>query len=152
MQQYTREKLTKFICSNLKDEDQFEDISANFFGEFSHMPTEFEFQIDEKKLLKRLICYVKSMVDANNLNKCLVHFSTFEDTNIGNKRYFSQRGKIEPITKSSHTHFVLKRLTDTSDQNISRDKAGYRFGDDIKLFAAYIRMVAGPHAYWHYQH
>lgn len=52
-----------------------------------------------------------------------------------------------PSKSVSITHHVLSKLKDTANQNISRKKAGYRFPNDLKSFAVYIRINAGKIVY-----
>lgn len=50
----------------------------------------------------------------------------------------------EPDTR---THRYLKKLLTIANKNYSRKKPGYRFDEDLKSFATYIRLLAGPLAY-----
>lgn len=43
--------------------------------------------------------------------------------------------------------FVLNGFVNTAKQNIGRKKQGYRHGDTMKMFAAYMKMLSGPLAY-----
>lgn len=47
----------------------------------------------------------------------------------------------------SPTHMLLSKLKATADQNIARKKAGYRFPNDLKSLAVYIRIMAGKLVY-----
>lgn len=48
------------------------------------------------------------------------------------------------LTKS---HYFLHKLINAADKNASRKPGGYRYDDDVKLFASYLRNLAGPLAY-----
>lgn len=47
----------------------------------------------------------------------------------------------------SQTHHLLRRLLSAADRNVKREKGGYRYDVDVKLYAAYLRMLIGPMAY-----
>lgn len=55
-----------------------------------------------------------------------------------------QKDSSEPI---SATHQLIAKLKETADQNILRKKTGYRFPDDVKGLAVYIRINAGKMVY-----
>lgn len=146
MENYAQQKLLKIIHSNLIDAERIEDICMHFFGEYSNKPTEFKFSSDAKQLIVRLAGYTKYTVDSKGLCSGLAHFTSDEYDEIPN-RYFAMIIPKEHVNERSHTHFVLDRLKAMADQNVTRGKPGYRYDDDVKQLGAYIRMVAGPHAY-----
>lgn len=53
----------------------------------------------------------------------------------------------DTLKKLSATHRLLSKLKETADQNILRKKAGYRFPDDLKSLAVYIRINGGKMVY-----
>lgn len=46
-----------------------------------------------------------------------------------------------------HTPIVLDKLLRIANQNAIRKREGYRFDNDVKEFATYLRTVCGPFAY-----
>lgn len=55
--------------------------------------------------------------------------------------------KEEHFTITTQTHNILNKLVQVADQNAQRNKAGYRFPEQIKLFSSYFRMLAGRGSY-----
>lgn len=102
-----------------------------FFGEYSNKPTEFRFSPDEKELILKLAGYTKYIVDSKGLSSGLAHFTSAEYDETPN-RYFTAPILKQPIKKQSHTHFVLNKLKAMADQNVTREKPGYRYDDDVK--------------------
>lgn len=49
--------------------------------------------------------------------------------------------------EETRTHYFIRKLLATADQNVTRAKNGFRLDEDIKLFATYVRMLAGPKLY-----
>lgn len=47
----------------------------------------------------------------------------------------------------TRTHQVLNKLLETANQNVTRPKQGYRFDNEVRNWASYLRMHAGPMAY-----
>lgn len=45
------------------------------------------------------------------------------------------------------TYFFLQKLKTTADQNSTRERGGYRFDEETKKFATYLRMISGKLAY-----
>lgn len=45
------------------------------------------------------------------------------------------------------THYFLNKLKSAANKNAKREKGGYRYDEDIKFYASYLRMIIGPLAY-----
>lgn len=151
------------LCSNftsklqMSDGDpinKFSEINKiPFYGEYASNPECFKFSIVEKKMIEFLVAHVKQVVDCGGVNNQLYHFSRTESTfknavQIGN--YFGdlQDKQTAMLTEgATKTHYFLNKLIAAADRNSMRDKNGYRYDDDIKQFATYFRLLAGPFAY-----
>lgn len=112
------------------------------FGElYANNPERFQFGPDDMKLIKQVVNHVKIIVDGNGTNSGLDHFSATKSE----PKEFSCH---DQATKSeSQTHHLLRKLLSAADRNIERKKGGYRYDADVKLYAAYLRMLIGPMAY-----
>lgn len=119
----------------------------DIFGElYAKNPERFQFGPGDTNLIKQLVKHVKNTVDGNGLNSGLKHFAQ-DSHNVFPKTteafsFCEQENKNE-----SHTHYLLRKLLLAADQNVKRKKEGYRYDADMKLYAAYLRMLVGPMAY-----
>lgn len=149
---------------------------TRFFGDFSSKPTEFSFLPDEKEAIYSLALFVKKLYEEsveyfeeedgsleNGLTDSIfgLVFGTVDDINTFSQfEYIENQGKSTPIEyteepqilselpkPSSQTHCLLNKMMETADRNYSRTKAGYRFDENTKRFATYIRLQAGRLAY-----
>lgn len=87
MQEYVRMKLKDLLKSHLKDEE-FAEISCNFFGAFSNRPNEFEFNPGEERLIEQMAEYVKIKIDTQQEASSLAHFQNMEHLNMKKIRYW----------------------------------------------------------------
>lgn len=131
-----------------------------FFGSYAENPTEFTFSGGEVDLIKKLVCHVKQVVDCNGKNAGLKHFKTDTEpqTNFQPGKFFSDIISKTVADKCTHTEDLsspeltttnafLNKLIETAKRNAPRNKNGYRYDSDMKSFACYLRMLAGPFAY-----
>lgn len=155
-----------FLCDSFVSHVQINDSIAklsetnkiHFYGKYTSNPEHFQFSAVEKKMIEFLVAHVKQVVDSGGVNKQLCHFSKNEPTSatcddavqIGN--YFCDL-QIEPkqirvpTEYSTRTHYFLNKLNAAANRNAFRDPSGYRYDNDIKQFATYFRILAGPFAY-----
>lgn len=108
----------------------------SFFGEnFASQPNQFKFQIGDKKLISLMILHVKKIVDDGNI----AHFkpNSIEPT----------KNEQQITADAERTYYFLDKMKATADQNSMRERGGYRYDDETKKFAMYLRMISGALAY-----
>lgn len=136
---------------------------THFFGEYSLDPNSFRFSHDERCLILSLVRHVNQSYGMNDLTKGIEELNLKEKTVMNGSYsswYFKDFERVEPNIElndeniveimpeiESQTHYVLRKLLETADQNKSRSKPGYRFDPEVKKWAAYFRIVAGPTGY-----
>lgn len=132
-------------------------VSAHFFGEFTTSDSrDFHFSPVEKKMIEFLVTHVKYVVDADGINSRLDHF-TRDNASVSQIEEFQMVGKYfgdtmstesdELVNAPTKSHFFLRKLLATADQNSTREKHGYRYDEQTKQFATYLRLLSGPFAY-----
>lgn len=173
IQNFVRSELSRIVELTFDAENDNIDISW-IFGAFSSEPSEFMFLPDEKKLVTISVHQVKRIVDNPTVNGNLGHFvdqhiaDSFEDKMHQTTQGFifdriRETKDIEnafeamkldevPVESAnsstlSRTHNLLLKLLALADENIRRDKPGYRYDSDIKTFATYLRLMSGCYAY-----
>lgn len=120
----------------------------NFFSIYSTNHTEFRFSEYDCNLIMRVVEHVKHVLDIEGT----AYFSLHNNDIILSDRYWYFQQKM---TEEKHkfnqfdtqTHRVLHKLVETADKNASRPISGYRFDDELKSYASYLRFLAGPLAY-----
>lgn len=120
-----------------------EEKRSTFFGNFYSNPKKFVFSLEERQQIMKCVNHVNYKVDLDGINENLAHF--FIEKNEPPKP--SKTNQSDNKVPRSHTHAVLNRLIDLANQNVERKKEGYRFDDEIKAFASYIRLVGGRYTY-----
>lgn len=137
-----------------------------FFGSHTNNPEKFCFLDDEKNLIQTLVQHVADKFASEDISDALARFAIDEHSNsiiytTTQDWFFS--GKCEqPINQQleetnldetritqpvTRAHYFLNRLLETANKNAFRSENGYRYDQDIKNFAVYFRMLAGPLAY-----
>lgn len=106
------------------------------FGKiFKLNPSRFKFLPGDRKFIRMLV-----EIHANDLK-----------TDTKSQLVQTQKPKsdsIPTVTDSTQrTLYFLNRLHSTAEINLKRKKEGFRFDEEMKLFAAYLRMLCGPLAY-----
>lgn len=155
IQNHARKQLLDLLKSNEESVTcDLHEFYSNFYGNYSHDPANFKFTEEEIALIIKLARHVKILVDAVKDNYGLSHFKSTDNIKdaleiFSGSYYQAQHTATIPRNNvcQSHTHYVLDRLRSIANKNSSRVEAGYRFDDDIKNFAAYIRMLGGRLAY-----
>lgn len=128
----------------------------HFFGVYIEDRAGFTFS--ECDILKIQLCvaHIKSILKSN----CLSHFNDNVAEKDCRKLFFcdetdqlelksnEKEQKPESIKiKNSITHTLLNKLICTANQNALRTKPGYRYSDEIRNFASYVRIISGRLAY-----
>lgn len=141
IQNYVRTNSSHIIATNhtLKKADIFGALYANH-------PEQFQFSPGDAILIKQLANQVKKAVDGNGPNSGLNHFS-IDRYNVEPKIIKRFSLDEQENQNESQTHYLLRKLLSAADRNIKRDKGGYRYDSDVKLYAAFLRMLVGPMAY-----
>lgn len=128
---------------NIKKNAGIDINEADFYGEFYvHSPGLFKFSIGDRILIHELVDYVRTAWNDYPSNSKLEHFEQHAE-----KKSVEQTVAPIDLKIQSRTHYFLNKLLETANRNVSRSKGGYRYDDEIKSFASYFRLVAGPLAY-----
>lgn len=110
----------------------------------SSSQSSFNFRPGDVIYIQALVSHVKRVVDGNGENSGLSHFVAPNAMQLPSEipKISHESERIE--TKS---HYFLKKLLSAADRNLNREKGGYRYDNDVKHFAAFLRMIIGPLAY-----
>lgn len=109
-------------------------------------PNQFKFAPGDRKLIIAIVAHVKQVIgtrgiqifqndSVNNVIKGIEQLSLHNE----NDSKFSENAK--------RTRNFLNILQTTASRNETRQQGGYRYDHQLKLFASYFRMMAGPLAY-----
>lgn len=124
------------------------DTLVNIFGEnYAAKPNEFTFLRGERKLINELVQHVEKEVNRGGINCGIVRFRKTSKEPEDDMKCANCQTNEKQTLSNTQAHYFLKKLINAADRNSTRDKGGYRYDDDIKLFAAILRMVTGPLAY-----
>lgn len=104
----------------------------------SSSQSSFHFRPGDVIYIQVLVSHVMKVVDGNGENSGSNHFAEPNAVQSANKilEISHESGRNE--TKS---HYFLKKLLSAADRNSNREKGGYRFDDDVKYFAAFLRLL-----------
>lgn len=113
---------------------------------FASNPADFEFTGGNRKLIKSTAAHVKNIFQ---------YFGDIEGMKLFMRKAIKETEsmKVEetdndnkaPLTQ---THYFLNKLLETANCNsVRKGKNGFRYDDEIKLYATFIRMLAGRFAY-----
>lgn len=131
MENYARKKLKERIQRAESGQQNL----FKFFGGYSADPTKFVFNANELALIWKVVNYVNKFDDAS------LSYFLYEKPEV------RRQDETNYTLPQSHTHNVLNTLLTISNKNIKTTKPGYRFQENVKKFACYLRMAAGPLAY-----
>lgn len=125
----------------------------HLFGTFYTEPDKFQFSEFDKDLIAKLVHHVQTIMQSEqNAN----YFSRSDGTKLVSlEDWFFKTPKIQPISSENHssnealtlTHRILNKLLETADRNANTTHGGYRYDEELKSYASYLRMLAGPLAY-----
>lgn len=125
--------------SPIKDED--------FFGPiYEFAPDSFEFTPGDRLQVVSVSSYVNNITTTQPQ-----YFKRTDDIVDFDSKEIMQ--KMSCLTVDNHGQklanrpHLLNKLIEAADRNATRKKGGYRFENDEKSFATYLRMISGPLAY-----
>lgn len=149
----------------------------SLFGPFSTEPSQIMLLPDTRDQIKILVKHVKKTIETKGFEyftDCEAVTEYNYSVNVTQsalgplfrdiqKHQFSGRDSVQSNDKeythmddnvisdtskpSSASHRLLSKLKATADQNVSRKKAGYRFPNDLKSLAVYVRINGGKMVY-----
>lgn len=149
--------LLQSLC--IQQNFEFDDyVKKSFFGTHYANAPDFRFTKEEKRLILDLGHRVDLQPNTNEISAALeqlslddnpekVGFSGWYFRNIEEESSHISSQSQEDSDGNTHTHIILKKLLRNADRNCHRPPAGYRFDHDVKDWAAFIRMLAGPLGY-----
>lgn len=153
VENYIRNKLINTLIKNQIDTNDY----IHFLGhDYIDKADEFEFNIGEQILLKEIVEYVNTVISCQKeITQGLQIFNPDDELNCEIQKFYTDQMQLtisahkndKFSTQSSLTHSVLYKLLETADRNITKAKGGYRYTEEIKSFATYIRMLAGRYSY-----
>lgn len=113
-------------------------IEKDFFGPiYEFMPDLFEFTPGDRLQIINISEYVRKVTSSQ-------------------QQYFKKIAVNQPIEDLQNAFaecsvvnrpHLLNKLIETADKNVQTKPGGYRFGNDEKSLATYLRMLVGPLAY-----
>lgn len=158
VERFAREELLDLLKDRPENHDS--DVMIHFFGEHESNPLKFQFSIDERSFIQSLVRYVNQ---PDNIDDAFAKMSIEEQKviNLPSSMWYFKDFDIEfdkdeqsdevlesVLPFETHTHYVLNKLLSTANLNATRPKAGRRFDDfEVRQWATFLRMVAGPIAY-----
>lgn len=125
------------------------------YGDFAKAPELFKFENEEKEQIKKLVSSVNTTLKSVGIEYYQWNEVIAKRIKSSNKvgHFFKDEiyQKIDTSTQTetfnSHTHRFLNRLLENADRNANRTKEGFRYDKDIKEWATYFRILAGPIVY-----
>lgn len=135
--------MEKFMRTNDAELSNVVENKKDLYGEtFAANPKKFQFRPGDKKIIHELVRHVKQVIDSSSsVAEGLAHFNTKCKINEIKIQQNEEQKVYHECNKQ--THYFLHKLLSATDRNSSREKGGYRYDDDIKLFSAYLRTLVG---------
>lgn len=131
----------------------FEDADKiHFFGIYDCDHEKFQFSDYDKELITKLVQFVR--ISYENFGP--KYFVKIGEGNVtwSNEWFFkspvphsSTNQEISLNNTTTFTHRILQKFLDTANKNAKTSAGGYRFDEELKSYASYLRMIAGPLAY-----
>lgn len=151
MEEFMREKWARTTKKMLSIGKISEIRIVGYFGElYLNNPEEFEFRPGDKKLIKAIVAHLKqAMHGENSLDQfrkgtraCVNEPNILKDQNS-----MKPMNCIENVETVGRTHYFLDALNSAAKRNENRKPGGFRYDNNIKSFAQYLRLLSGPLAY-----
>lgn len=145
---YDIEYVEKHIRENISRDSTLK-LKANmkniFGNEVDEVLNHFQFRRGDVVLIEELVKHVKMVFTELGPKHFTPDLPKYEAQSNDALQQMIQWNSINQY--ETKTHFFLIKLLSAAERNSKRKKEGYRFDHDIKLFAAYLRMIVGPLAY-----
>lgn len=130
------------LLLNLKSKKQFDVSESNmikYFGDIYYSsPDHFKFQLGDRKIIRLMQSHIKEAFSSG------CYFISSESKL---KKEASSKNEQQMSADAQRTYFFLNKMQAATDRNAKRKIGGYRYDSDIKLFAAYLRMLVGKLGY-----
>lgn len=137
-----------FIVKEKTDGQMIKSQMVDIFGEIYWMaPSTFQFSPGDRKLINVIVTHVKQVSDVRGINYFQGNIS---ENNIvkGIEQLMLENDDGSKVSENARrTRHFLNILQITATRNETRKRGGYRYDFQVKLFASYFRMIAGPLAY-----
>lgn len=155
---FIQDEITELIqlkceCSNLTLPDEFK---IDFFGIYNNDSHIFRFSEYEHDLIRKIVHHINGIVATE---QGLAYFSVNSSNTsymIWSDEWYFRTKPVQPESTAkndaTNTHRFLYKLLEIANQNATRPKEGYRFDEDTKSHASFLRMIAGRLAYETLQH
>lgn len=105
---------------------------------YSLNPSKFKFLAGDRRLIDVIITHV----NREEMKEKLSNVETTKSIDT-----LSQSELFSADKSAQRTQYFLNKLQSAADMNLKRKKEGFRFGEELKLYASYLRMLCGPLAY-----
>lgn len=154
VEQFVREDLLELLSARWQQMDADLTITdrMDFFGIYYNDTSNFQFsaeeitQIVKCKQLSDQCCDLTEVT--NGLARLEMDDKMFSNDSRGDEKQNEFDWSIlYSITPPSTTHANLIKLLKVADINLSRDKAGFRFDENIKRIFVFLRMLSGRLTY-----
>lgn len=152
IESFVREELMELIKHKFEGSNLVltAETKRDFFGIYEDH-TKFQFSQYDLELIRKIIQHVRNMCKQDGFE----YISRKGDTcTIRPDEWYFQTDPTETTHQNNfseefptQTHRVLHKLLQTADKNARRPKGGFRFDEDTKSYAAYLRCLSGPIAY-----
>lgn len=128
---------------------EFKQHMGQIFGSNGADLNHFQFRRGDKQLIKELVDHVKITVNQFGCKHFMYDSSKPGVPNSAVRSSFTLQLFDHNPNKQYETksHFFLSKLLLTAERNSRKNREGYRYEHEIKLFSAYLRMIVGPLAY-----
>lgn len=133
------ELLNRIKSSSYTAAKNIEDNMLEHFGRFYlSRPDDFEFLPGDKSSIKKLVKHVNDMIVQKRYNY-------FEENSIDEE---DDDRKLKTNEKNpSYVQVLLNHLLAAAKKNLNRSRQGYRYSNEIRKYATYLRMIMGHLAY-----
>lgn len=139
------------IISQWKTSGKTKSINVeDYFGNiYASDPNSFKFVVGDRMQIMELANHVKKTIGTNPIHglQCFAAQKNFAMNSQKSEPDLLQCHSEGNDEYSSQAQYLLKKLVSTSNQNVVREKGGYRFDYELKNFAIVMRLLSGPLAY-----
>lgn len=157
VENFTRNELMDLLINKCDREkvDLNDCTKKHFFGSYTNSTENFKFKPRERCLIKE-ISELLSVPDKTHLSPSQIkqisqkwrsNSAWFFNQNYNTDICLQEEDKKNVLNVPSGSKNLMEKLMEIGETNSHRSKHGYRYGNDIKRFAVYIRTLAGPIAY-----